>query len=758
MFDLAIVISTVIWPICVSFDYFFSLTTITLRYFLYKLSTIFIITPNCSHRINNCQFGSSPCSHHAQGCIGCKLQIQASHNHHPAMLLPPWQTFNVFAASRDLKSSTLHPFDSDSFQIKIDNCASKCITNCIEDFMIPPDPISLNIIGVGGNIPCTHIGTVNWVIEDDQGHKHLFNIPGTIYAPQAPHRLLSPQHWSQAADDNIPNPNGTWCGTYADHVQLHWSQCRYTRTVPLDVSTNTATLYTAAGFTAATALCKDLIHFTPAAYAHLIPSEERGFLESHEAEEGGNIRNTELKSDLEMPTTSSPLLPEETYHDTEATTPSEWLRMQFQDKSSLIENEPEPYQAPSPQALWTYWHQRLGHLSKIRMRAMAQDGRLPKQLATCEIPLCPSCIAGKSIRRPWRTKGDTTKKAKAVSSPGHLIYVDQLESPTPGFVGQIKSPRLTNHRYRVTTVFVDAFSDFTFIWHQTSTNAEQTLVAKHAFERFAAANNVSILHYHADNGRFSESKFIDDVNLKGQTITFSGVGAHHQNGVAERRIRDLQDNARAMLIHAYRRWPDAINVHLWPYALRNAADIRNATTNDKRKRTPSAAFSQVERQPKLKDFHPFGCPVYVLDSRMQSRQKLPKWEERTRVGINLCQSPSHAQSVSLVLNLLTGLVSPQFHVLHDDKFETICDALFPKSQWQYLAGLQPTHPTVPNKDSLLNTDSEKNCILTDRFLKSFTFPRPEHESTPTTVTVQKTCQLPREPYLLITTPLNNLSL
>jgi hypothetical protein len=137
------------------------------------------------------------------------------------MLHLPWQTCYMFAASKDLKPSTLHPFDSDSFQIKIDNCASKCITNCIGDFISPPDPISLNIIVVGGNNPCTHIGTVNWVIEDDQGHKHLFNIPGTIYAPLAPHCLLSPQHWNQAANDNIPNPNGTWCGTYADHIGLN---------------------------------------------------------------------------------------------------------------------------------------------------------------------------------------------------------------------------------------------------------------------------------------------------------------------------------------------------------------------------------------------------------------------------------------------------------------------------------------------------------------------------------------------------------
>jgi hypothetical protein len=105
------------------------------------------------------------------------------------------------------------------------------------------------------------------------------------------------------------------------------------------------------------------------------------------------------------------------------------------------------------------------------------------------------------------------------------------------------------------------------------------------------------------------------------------VGAHHQNGVAERRIRDLQDSARAMMIHAYRRWPDAINVNLWPYALRNAGDIRNATTNQKGKMTPLALFAKVEREPKLNSFHSFGCPVNVLDARMQSRQKISKWEE-----------------------------------------------------------------------------------------------------------------------------------
>jgi hypothetical protein len=123
------------------------------------------------------------------------------------------------------------------------------------------------------------------------------------------------------------------------------------------------------------------------------------------------------------------------------------------------------------------------------------------------------------------------------------------------------------------------------------------------------------------------------VQQKGQTISFCGVGAHFQNGIAEKRIRDLQDSARTMLIHANRRWPSAITVNLWPYALSLAADIRNATSNRPDGRPPLNLLSSTTPTPLLKDFHTFGCPVYVLDKRMQSATKMQKWLERSRVGI-----------------------------------------------------------------------------------------------------------------------------
>ncbi len=56
----------------------------------------------------------------------------------------------------------------------------------------------------------------------------------------------------------------------------------------------------------------------------------------------------------------------------------------------------------------------------------------------------------------------------------------------------------------------------------------------------------------------------------------------------------------------------------------------------------------------------------TLNKDIQDGKKARKWIDRTRIGINLGPSPRHASSVALILNLKTGLVSPQFHCQYDD--------------------------------------------------------------------------------------------
>jgi hypothetical protein len=40
-------------------------------------------------------------------------------------------------------------------------------------------------------------------------------------------------------------------------------------------------------------------------------------------------------------------------------------------------------------------------------------------------------------------------------------------------------------------------------------------------------------HYHADNGRFSDTAFLAACNNLNQTIEICRVGTHHQNGIVE---------------------------------------------------------------------------------------------------------------------------------------------------------------------------------------------------------------------------------
>jgi hypothetical protein len=206
---------------------------------------------------------------------------------------------------------------------------------------------------------------------------------------------------------------------------------------------------------------------------------------------------------------------------------------------------------------------------------------------------------------------------------------------------------------------------------QKTTNADETIDAKESFERFARAHDVTVQHYHADNGRFADNKFREAVRQKGQTLTFCGVNAHFQNGIAERHIRELQDHARTMLIHANRRWPKAVDAHLWPYAICMANEVLNSTPDITRKFTPIEAFSGTNIAVDPKHFYHFGCPVYVLSNAMQAGKKIDKWSERARVGIYIGPSLQQARTVVLVLSLTTGLASPQFHVRMDSSFQTL---------------------------------------------------------------------------------------
>ena len=157
---------------------------------------------------------------------------------------------------------------------------------------------------------------------------------------------------------------------------------------------------------------------------------------------------------------------------------------------------------------------------------------------------------------------------------------------------------------------------------------------------------------------------------------------HFQNGIAEKRIQDLQEATRTSLLYTLHKWPCMLSVNLWPYAMCTVNEIMISMPTKYSDKSPQELFSSINVLPKIKHFHTFACPTYVLDNALQGQHYLPKWKARARLGVYLGPSPNHSRTVHLILNPRTGHVSPQFHVKHDDFFESVTVNQTPEEQQQ----------------------------------------------------------------------------
>ena len=141
------------------------------------------------------------------------------------------------------------------------------------------------------------------------------------------------------------------------------------------------------------------------------------------------------------------------------------------------------------------------------------------------------------------------------------MSVDQLKSSVPRLIAQLCG-FLTRKCFTAAMIFIDHFSRLSYVHLQQTTSGEETLQAKRVFEAYAKSHGVTVKHYHANNGCFVEPAFQDHCKANQQTFSATGVNAYFQNGITEKRIQDLQDAVRTMLVHAKHQWPQAINAHL----------------------------------------------------------------------------------------------------------------------------------------------------------------------------------------------------
>jgi hypothetical protein len=139
-------------------------------------------------------------------------------------------------------------WDTDSKSIHIDNCTSFSITNDLKDFESNPESIDKQVKGIGGLIKDINRGTFIWRIEDNIGCVHQLKLPGSLYLPKSPIKLLSPQHWSQIVKTIDPSEE-VQCITLADKVILKWGAEQFIKTVPITKNQgNDAVFTTAPGY------------------------------------------------------------------------------------------------------------------------------------------------------------------------------------------------------------------------------------------------------------------------------------------------------------------------------------------------------------------------------------------------------------------------------------------------------------------------------------------------------------------------------
>ena len=117
--------------------------------------------------------------------------------------------------------------------------------------------------------------------------------------------------------------------------------------------------------------------------------------------------------------------------------------------------------------------------------------------------------------------------------------MDQYISKTPGRLPHTFGKERKEDKYVGGTIFVDHATGYIFLKHQTSLDAIETVKSKTALEQLSSTFGVNIQSFLIDHVPFGSEEFMANIELNKQTLRFSGVGAHHQNGVAERSIRTV---------------------------------------------------------------------------------------------------------------------------------------------------------------------------------------------------------------------------
>ena len=141
---------------------------------------------------------------------------------------------------------------------------------------------------------------------------------------------------------------------------------------------------------------------------------------------------------------------------------------------------------------------------------------------------CVGYLYGAITKLQWLNKYASIRGSiwKA-SSPGECISVDHMESRTPGFISQLNG-KPTKHCYRAVEIFLDHFSNLTYVHLQRGLLSDETAQAKKVFEDYTRTYRTRIKKYNTENRIFADNAFLQAVAQENQTISYCGVNSHFQ--------------------------------------------------------------------------------------------------------------------------------------------------------------------------------------------------------------------------------------
>jgi hypothetical protein len=159
-------------------------------------------------------------------------------------------------------------------------------------------------------------------------------------------------------------------------------------------------------------------------------------------------------------------------------------------------------------------------MREIKQQIKNCEIKAHRQVATCQIPKCLSCLEKKGNKRPHKQHhGSITQDDH---HPGSNTSIDHVDAANvPGYTWQHKG-RPALKKYQNFMLFVDHKTRLIYPSFQESKTASEACRSKCDYETFSKRYNITIDSYHAHNGAFQSETFqksIDNNNQKSISVT-----------------------------------------------------------------------------------------------------------------------------------------------------------------------------------------------------------------------------------------------